>query len=89
MTYTKAEYDNLKNHGVEAQDDYLVGVQINTNQVLNSILALLEKNDRTAKILPASVKSNLDKPSAPARTGAKTVASTPRGSRKKSKGTAR
>lgn len=87
MTYTKAEYDTISKHGVEAQDDYLVGVQINTNQVLNSILALLEKNDRTAKVLPASVKSNLDKPRTPAQPGAKTLERAPRGSRRKSKGT--
>ena len=89
MTYTKAEYDNLSRNGARAQEDYLVSLQINTNQTLNAILALLEKNDRTAEVLPARVKDKLNAPAKSAPKGAKTVASTPRGSRKKSKGTSR
>ena len=89
MTYTKAEYDNLSRNGARAQEDYLVSLQINTNQTLNAILALLEKNDRTAEVLPARVKDKLNAPAKPVSRGAKTVASTPRGSRKKSKGTSR
>jgi hypothetical protein len=91
MTYTKAEYDTLRGNGIIAQEDYYKGMEFNTNQVLNSILVLLEKNDRTAEILPNGFKSEPNKKlnvsNAPR--GPKTVASTPRGSRKKSKDTSR
>jgi len=79
MKYTIEEYDRAVDAGQKSMHRYTASVQIDTNTVLHRLLELQEPNVKQAKTV-------LNKPTST--TSAKTVVTTPRKPRGKSKGKA-